>query len=69
MWPMDEILTVVAAGFAFMVLGFLLGILALARVKGLGLQPPRLWKLTPEQTFGLGGILTVLAGGVALLWR
>ena len=52
---MDEFRMVIIASLAFMALGFLPGMLALARATELlGFKRPCLWMLTPEQMFGLG---------------
>ena len=70
---MDEIWGLIVVGLAFVAIGFILGMFALARVselgKTFGLKPPRLWKLTPEQTFGLGGMLVAVAVMIVLYWR
>jgi len=67
--PMDEILTVMVVVVAAVVIGFIFGMFALSGVKRRGFTPPRLWKLTPEQTFGLGGVLLTLAWCSSFLWR
>jgi hypothetical protein len=63
--PLDEISLFIVGAGAVAALGFLLGMFMLHHVTEMGKRfdrkPPRLPGLTPEQTFGLGGVAMIAA--------
>ena len=70
---MDEIWTWTALIFALGTVGFLFGMLALQRAREIAeankWPVPRIPGLTPEQTFGLGGVVISAVAALFLFWR
>ena len=70
---MDEVWTWTTLAFAVGIIGFLFGMFALQRAREIAeaneWPVPRIPGLTPEQTFGLGGVLVSAAGTLLLFWR
>jgi hypothetical protein len=70
---MDDVLLLSVLAFAIGIFGFLFGMFALHRVKTIAeankTQVPRIPGLTPEQTFGLGGVVLTVGSTLLVLWR
>jgi hypothetical protein len=70
---MDEVLLLIVLAFAVGIFGFLFGMFALQRVKEVAeankTQLPRIPGLTPEQTFGLGGVVLTVGSILLVIWR
>ncbi|GAB2178880.1 hypothetical protein [Dongia sp. agr-C8] len=69
---MDEALTWIVLVVAVAIIGFLFGMFALQGVKGAAESKtpvPRFPGLTPEQTFGLGGVVLMAGGLLLVVWH